>query len=438
MRYLYNVLAYLAIPFILLRLLWRTWHMPAYGKRWIERFGFVKSAPHENGIWFHAVSLGETIAAVSLIQALLNAKPHLAITVTVMTPTGSERVQALLGDKVHHVYVPYDFPGAVKRFLRRIKPKVAVIMETELWPNLLHYANTQGVALMLANGRLSQQSAKGYGYVPSLVQPMLQCFSYIAVQSDADSERFLALGAQKKQIAITGNLKYDLRIASDMYEQAKQLRQMLGKQRPVWIAASTHSGEEEKILAAFKKVQEQCPQTLLVLVPRHPERFDTVATLCKKQGFTIARRSQQEHCLASTSIYLGDTIGELLLMYGACDVAFVGGSLVPVGGHNLLEPAAFAKPTLTGPYHHNFVAVNKLLQRVGAVKQVDTVDALAETVIFWLTNKDVAYKIGIKGQQAVAENGGALDKHMALIQKLRNSSAPSKKPSSLGDLDSYS
>ena len=418
LRYLYNVLIYLSIPFILIRLVWRSWQRPGYGKRWYERFGFIPSPPHEGGIWFHAVSLGETIAAVPLINALLMAQPHLSITVTAMTLTGSDRARALLGDRVHQVYVPYDIPGAVKRFLKRVKPRVAVIMETELWPNLLHYGKAQGVSLMLANGRLSQPSAQGYKRLRYLVQPMLEVFSTIAVQSSEDRDRFYALGAKAKQLVVTGNVKYHITILPELYQQAHQLRKDLGVERPVWIAASTHGGEEALILEAFHQLRERCPHALLVLVPRHPERFEKVTRLCQKQGLEVARRSQRERCTKNIAIYLGDTLGELLLMYGACDVAFVGGSFVPVGGHNVLEAAAFAKPVITGPYTHNFLAVNEQLRAVGALKPVSTVDSLAEAVIFWLNDKQAACEAGWKGQQVVKKNSGALGKHVALIEDL--------------------
>ncbi|HSC83364.1 MAG TPA: lipid IV(A) 3-deoxy-D-manno-octulosonic acid transferase, partial [Pseudomonas sp.] len=365
-RRLYTLILHLALPLICLRLLWRAWRAPAYGRRIGERFAFGLGAFAPGGIWVHAVSLGESIAAAPLIRELLARYPHLPITVTSMTPTGSERIQALFGSRIQHCYLPYDLPWACKRFLCKVQPQLAVIMETELWPNHIHQCAMRGVPVVLANARLSERSARGYARFTKLTAPMLGELSLIAVQSEAEAERFRQLGARPDCVEVTGSIKFDLSVDPQLQQRATALRAEWGATaRPLWIAASTHAGEDEIILAAHRQLLQQFPQALLILVPRHPERFASVFELCTREGFGTVRRSLGVAVTAETQVLLGDTLGELLFLYALADLAFVGGSLVANGGHNLLEPAALGKPLLSGPHLFNFLEIATLLREAG-------------------------------------------------------------------------
>ena len=404
---------------VLLRLLWRSRLAPAYKKRWPERFGFFKfSTADQHGIWVHVVSVGEVIAAVPLIQALSKQYPQKKLIVTTMTPTGSERVRSNLPKEIFHVYTPYDIPGAINRFLNKVKPDLLILMETELWPNILHACKKRKIPTLLANARLSAKSTKGYQHFQPLTKQMLACLSVIAAQAKPDAERFISLGATEAQIKITGNMKFDLQVPASLQESAEILRQKLGSHRPIWVAASTHEGEDEILLRAFKKIRLEFPESLLILVPRHPERFNKVAQLCKKEGFRLARRSTRESCLDNTAIFLGDTMGELRLFFGAADLAFIGGSLIPRGGHNMLEAAAFGLPILTGPHFFNFLEVARLLQEADAIRIVNNENELAEQVILLMKETNLRYLLGERCQQVVKANRGALENHLTIIEKL--------------------
>lgn len=414
MRILYTFCFYCLLHVVLLRLWWRGRRAPEYRLRWAERFGFFAPvAP--GGIWVHAVSLGETIAALPLIKALQSRYPERLITVTTTTPTGSARVRAALGDSVHHVYAPYDLPDCLGRFLRRVQPALCLIMETELWPNTLAACRRQGVPVMLVNARLSERSARGYARFEGLTRGMLGALRGIAAQTEADAERFARLGAVPEQLTVTGSIKFDVALDSALIEQAAALREALGAPRPVVIAASTHRGEDEIILAAFASMRARLPDALLMLVPRHPERFDEVAALIEQHGLNCARRSALQRVDADTSVYLGDTLGELLLLYGAADVAFVGGSLVEVGGHNLLEPAALGVPLLSGPYLHNFADISRILQQAGALQLVHDQAQLAEAALRWLTEAKARRQAGEAGRAVVEANRGALERLLTVI-----------------------
>ena len=370
-RTLYTLILHLALPFIFLRLLWRAWRAPAYGKRIGERFAIGLPAFRTGGIWIHAVSLGESIAAAPLIRELLARHPELPITVTCMTPTGSERIQALFGSRIQHCYLPYDLPWACARFLGRLQPRLAVIMETELWPNHIHACHRRGIPVALANARLSERSARGYARFPRLTAPMLAELSLIAVQTAAEAERFRQLGARPERVEVTGSIKFDLSVDPELPHRAAELRGAWGAaQRPLWIAASTHAGEDEVILAAHRQLLAERPDALLILVPRHPERFTQVFELCRREGFTTLRRSTGEALAADVQVLVGDTLGELLFLYALADLAFVGGSLVANGGHNLLEPAALGKPLLAGPHLFNFLEIAAQLREAGDLLEV--------------------------------------------------------------------
>ncbi|HYF98287.1 MAG TPA: lipid IV(A) 3-deoxy-D-manno-octulosonic acid transferase, partial [Coxiellaceae bacterium] len=360
-RYFYSLILGLALPFLFVRLWWRSRSNPDYQQRWSERLGFFPRELSSASIWLHAVSLGEAVAATPLIKFLLQRYPDLPLVITSTTPTGSAYINKHFKDQVIASYLPFDLSFLLKRFLKRAKPKLCIIMETELWPNLLHCCQRQNIHVILANARLSNSSARGYARIKFIVKKMLNSLTWVIAQSDLDAQNFLSLGLQPEKLLVAGNIKFDLQLPDGLQEQALQLRQQLGQDRLIWAAASTHAGEEEIILQAFKRLRINHPNLLLILVPRHADRFDTVAELCGAHVCKVARRSLNEFPTADTDIYLSDTFGEMLLLYAASHMAFVGGSLVPVGGHNLIEPAALALPILSGPNLHNFTKVSELL-----------------------------------------------------------------------------
>lgn len=406
------------IPFIIIRLYYKSRKNSAYRKRWLERFGYFTAPQIKGGIWVHLVSVGETIAAVPMIKALQASYPDTQLIITSMTPTGSERVRALFHDSVFHVYVPYDYPGAIKRFLRRVEPSMLILMETELWPNCLHFCAKQNIPVLLANARLSEKAFLRYQRIKKVAATMLSQITIIAAQAQADADRFIALGATPEQVTVTGSMKFDISVKPELKREGKNLRQLLGLDRAVWIAASTHENEEEEILKAFHKVQQRVPDVLLVLVPRHPERFDKVAKMCSREGYQVSRRSQQDLCTNSTTIYLGDTMGELLLLYAASDVAFVGGSLVPIGGHNMLEPAVLGVPSITGPHYFNFTTIVQLLEETGGLFRVNDTEGLAQCVIDLLRDPLRRHQAGLNAQHVVEAHRGSVAMHQELVERL--------------------
>lgn len=414
----YNFLLHLLLPFVYLRLLWRGRTTPAYAQNIEQRFGGHKKLP-QGGIVIHAVSLGETLASQPLVNALLTQYPNLPLIITNTTATGAERARALWGDKVHQCYLPYDYSWAMRRFLEHSRPKLIIVMETELWPNLIDQAKQLTIPVMLANGRLSAKSAAGYGKILSLVTPMLQALTVLAAQDQDTAQRFQDLGASENSIQVTGSLKFDLTIPDDLTLRADELKQQwLLQTRPIWVAASTHEGEDEIVLTAFKQIKQQFNNALLILVPRHPERFDKVADLIAKQGLSIARRSQQQAITTEVSVFLGDSMGELLLWFALADVAFVGGSLVSVGGHNPLEPAALAVPIVTGMTMFNFKQITDILLQAGALQQAANSQELAGVVCDWLNNPEQKQQAGQAALQVVNANKGALAKHLAIVEGL--------------------
>lgn len=418
-RTLYTLLFHLGLPLVFLRLLWRAWRAPAYSRRIGERFAFGLPPLRPGGIWVHAVSVGESIAAAQMIRELMARYPHLPITVTCMTPTGSERVQALFGDSVQHCYLPYDLPWAAARFLERARPKLAVVMETELWPNHIHQCARRGIPVALANARLSARSARGYARFARLTAPMLAKLSLIAVQTEAEAERFRQLGARDECVEVTGSIKFDLTIDPALLERASKLRQQWAAlERPLWIAASTHAGEDEIILAAHRQLLSNHPQALLILVPRHPERFASVYESAVRDGFVAVRRSTGEAVGADTQVLVGDTMGELLFLYALADIAFVGGSLVPNGGHNLLEPAALGKPVLSGPHLFNFLEISAQLRAAGALREVENASELASAVDALWSDLPYAERMRTAGLVVLKNNQGALERLLAGLARL--------------------
>ena len=416
-RFIYSVVFYLITPLIILRLVIRGLAAPNYRKRWGQRFGFfTPSESSKETIWLHAVSVGETLAAVPLVKALQEKYPERRLLITCMTPTGSERITAAFGDSVDHSYAPYDTPDAVARFLKRVQPKMLIIMETELWPNTVAACYKRQIPVILANGRLSEKSARGYARVSKLSGPMVAQLSAVAAQHGDDGGRFTALGLPVEKLHITGNIKFDLELNAQIRLSAEALRQQWDgtNQRPVLLAASTHRGEDEIILQAFSLIKQSVNNALLVLVPRHPERFNQVGDLCLDVGYSLARRSNNDST-DNADILLGDTMGELMTFFGACDIAFVGGSLVSNGGHNMIEPAAWGKPTLSGLSVFNFAEVSRLLAEAGGLSLVEDAAALAESVIVLMKNPEQAQQMGLSAQQVAEANRGALERLLAVI-----------------------
>lgn len=412
-RTLYTALFYLGLPLVAIRLWLRSRKAPAYAQRIGERFSYGMPKLQPGGIWVHAVSVGESIAAAPMIRALLERYPQLPITVTCMTPTGSERIQAMFANelRLQHCYLPYDLPCAAARFLDRVQPKLAVIMETELWPNHIHQCAKRGIPVALANGRLSERSAKGYGRFSKLTAPMLAEMSFFAVQTEAEAQRFRDLGARSETVEVTGSIKFDLSIDPQLLQRAAELRsQWQAQERPVWIAASTHEGEDDVVLNAHRRLLANYPNALLILVPRHPERFNSVFELCQREGFATVRRSTGANVEADTSVLLGDTMGELLFLYALADSAFVGGSLVPNGGHNLLEPAALAKPVISGPHLFNFLDIAAQLREAGALAEVDDAEGLAVEVQRLFELPRDAQRMADAGLAVMRRNQGALQR----------------------------
>ena len=414
MRHFYTFFLCLVLPLALLRLLWRSIKAPAYRRRWKERFALFDSLETSDTLWIHAVSVGEVQATIPLVKLLREHYPSLPMVITTTTPTGSQRVRELFGEGVFHVYAPFDLPFMVGRFLDRTRPRLVVLVETEIWPNMLASCRSRNIPTLLANARLSERSARGYARLGGFTQQTFRNIDLIAAQSQADAERFIRLGAESERVEVTGSIKFDIRLPASLNEQAEVTRRLWGN-RPVWVAASTHEGEDEQLLHAHGVIRQQLPGCLLVLVPRHPERFERVAALCEKRGFSLARRSKQQACYGETAVFLGDTMGELPIFLAAADVAFVGGSLVPHGGHNILEPAALGVPVLFGPHMFNFAAISQLLLEKQAAVQVQTSDELADAIVRWLTDASERSRIGENGRRVVEENRGALDRLAALI-----------------------
>ena len=404
------------VPLLIWRLFRRGFRDHDYWQRWGERFGYSDQPELLDCVWIHAVSVGEVQAAVPLVEHFLSqAKPH-PVVVTTMTPTGSSRVRKLFGNRVHHVYAPYDLPGAVNRFLYRINPMKAIIMETEIWPNLISWCYKRNVPLILANARLSERSAKGYRRIPRLGKLALKRISFIAAQSDADKQRFLSIGANKERIAVTGSIKMDIDLPASLREQGAVLRRRIGLDRAIWVAASTHHGEEEQVLGAFRRIRENIPQSLLVLVPRHPERSDEVEALCRQRDYEVLVRSRERGDEQIRDVYLIDTLGELTQFFAACDAAFIGGSLVPIGGHNMIEASALGVAVVFGPHLHNFQEISTQLLEANAARIIHDSDELAQTMTGLLKDANLRHQLGENGKQYIESNRGALQRLIRIIQ----------------------
>ncbi|MFU8787683.1 MAG: lipid IV(A) 3-deoxy-D-manno-octulosonic acid transferase [Methylobacter sp.] len=408
MRFFYSCLFYLAAPFILVRLLWRSVKAPAYRYRWRERFAFYTKKSAQDVIWFHAVSVGEAEALFPLAKKIQQKYPEATLLITTTTPTGSARVQAVMRGRVVHVYLPYDMPCAVGRFMRHFRPKIAVIMETEIWPNLFAYCGKQGIPLYIINARLSPRSASGYQKIPALIVPALAHVKLIAAQTQDDAGRFAAIGAKTEKVRVLGNIKFDVDIPSGLIGQGLQLKADVFRGRFVWLVASTHKGEEAVFFAIYKIIKQKIPELLLVIAPRHPERFIDVKKLAGQHQLAVVARTSGEACAPHTDVYLADTMGELKMLYAAADAAFVGGSMVPVGGHNILEAAAVGTPVLFGPYMANFKDIaRQVLQRNAAIQCRDN-DEIIGAIVALHADFALRQSLAENGKVFVRQNQGAM------------------------------
>jgi len=416
LKLLYTTLFTLGLPFIIFRLIWRGFRAPAYWRRWSERFGASPILSQKPVIWIHAVSVGEVEACRPLVKALQTEYPQHQLLITTMTPTGSARVKLLFSESVAHCYLPYDLPFAIKKFLNRTKPQFGIIMETEIWPNLLRICHQSEIPTVLANARMSKRSAKGYARFPNFIRSVLNDLSLIAAQGIDDKKRFQQLGAENKKVHIIGNLKYEINLAASLKEQASAMRDMWDNNRPVLVAASTHEGEEEMLLHAARQIRAHFEDLLLIIVPRHPERFDRVSALAQKSGVKTLRRSEHRPCPSDVQVLIVDTMGELPLFYATSDIAFVGGSLVPHGGHNLLEPAILGRAVITGPHFFNFNEITKQFLAANAALQVENTEELAKTVITLLQNSQQRAQMSEAGLKLIANSQGASTRIVNLIK----------------------
>ncbi len=417
MNYVYNVLIFFAAPVAFLIELWRGLRDPSYRERLGERFGFGPSLPGPT-IWIHAVSVGEVQAAEPLVWQLRRRHPRYQLLLTTVTPTGAARARRLFGDQVQLRYIPFDLPGSVRRFFDRVRPRLAMILETELWPNLYAECGRRGVPLVLASARVSPRSVGRYRRLVPLFRQALSHGIVIAAQTETDAERFRSIGAAPERTHVTGNIKFDFQPPAGIEAQGMRWREQNAPGRPIWVAGSTHEGEEVIVLDAHRRVLERFPDALLVLVPRHPQRFDVVRELLAKRNHNCANRSSGAAISPATSVMLGDTMGELMMFYAAADVAFVAGSLVPIGGHNLLEPASVGRPVLTGPHNFNSEEIAQLLIDAGAAFIVADTGQLAQAISGLLDTAELRRVMGAAGRSVLDANRGALDRLLTLVDPL--------------------
>lgn len=412
-RAAYTVLLHLLIPFALARLAWRARRQRGYLRHLPERFGRYTLRLERPVIWLHTVSVGETRAAEPLVKALRERWPDHRILLTHMTPTGRETGEQTFGDTVSRCYLPYDLPWAVARFLSRFQPRLGLLLETEIWPNLIHACHVRSIPLYLVNARLSERSARGYARFAGFTRATLRELAGVAAQTAADAQRLLTLGAP--EAAVCGNLKFDRSPRPEDLHLGERFREWFGT-RPVFLAASTRENEEEKVLAALECAAQ--PGLLTVIVPRHPQRFDAVARLLAQRGLAYQRRSEGRAVAATTSVLLGDSLGELYAFYASCDLAFIGGSLLPLGGQNLLEACAAGKPALVGPHMFNFEEATRLAVAAGAAVQVRDEQELGRVLAELLANPERRSRMGQAGLALMRQHQGAAQRIVALLKPL--------------------
>jgi len=417
-RLLYIAIAYLLAPVVLVALALRGFRDRSHWEGFAERLGLGRRLPDGRSIWVHAVSVGEVQASAPLVNALLAKFPGMPLVVTTGTATGRVRARALFKERVDVRYVPIDLPGAVRRFFDRVRPQLAVILETEIWPNLYHRCGQLDIPLVMASARISPRSVNRYRRMVGLFRQALSHGIFIAAQSEQDAERFRSIGASADRTHVVGNIKFDFRLPPNIETQGATLRRLLGVDRPVWVAGSSHAGEEDVLLAAHRQVRARYAQALLVLVPRHPPRFGEVAGWLEAQGVKFVTRESGGGTTGDTEVFLVNTLGELLAFYAAGDVAFVGGTLVPIGGHNLLEPAALGLPVLAGVYNFNSADVARLLVESGAVRIVHDAADLSAAICGLLAEPAARARMGASGRKAIEANRGAVDRLMAFLAPL--------------------
>ena len=415
LRALYSAVLYVLTPVTLYHLIWRGFRYPEYFQRWNERYGSYDTPGSPVDVWLHAVSVGEVNAAAPVVNALLRRHRGLRLLITTITPTGSERVQALWGDRVLHVYSPYDLPGAVARFLRHFPPRLALIMETELWPSLLFGCHDRKVPVYILNARLSARSLRGYSVLRPLIARMLRTVRRVAAQSDDDAARFVQLGAAPEQVRDVGNLKFDIPVPDTVDDIVAGFRRHLSAQRRVWIAASTHEDEEAPVLAIHARLRKRWPDLLLLWAPRHPERFPRVVDAARDAGWTVGTRRADRWPSASDDVFVLDTLGELMAFYACADVAFVGGSLQAIGGHNMLEPAAVGTPAVTGPHLHNFSEISRRLKEAEALVIAPDGTGVAVAIEDLLADDARRHDMAGRGRALVEHGRGALARTLAMI-----------------------
>ncbi len=425
--HLYTFVLYLALPLAFLRLWWRGFRQPAYRQHWRERLGYVAEIANDAPlVWVHAVSVGEVRAAEPLVNALLQRHPQLLLLMTTTTPTGRETVARLFGDRVRCCYMPWDLPFAIRRFLSSIRPEKVIVLETELWPNLFRELKQRDIPLFLVNARLSDASLRGYRRMPSLVRGTLSCVTGIAAQSEVDAGRFMALGAPGNRVKYVGNLKYEVELRQDFELRLTGLRQQFGCCEPLWVAGSTHPGEEEIVLSVHRRLLARYPNCLLFLVPRHPERAADVVLLCQQAGMSVALYSDiagydqakrsADPVPDQNQVVVVNVLGELIYLYGLASVAFIGGSLVLHGGHNPLEAVQAGCAVVSGEHVDNFADIYHQLESVGAVTCIENEDGLAKTIETLLGDAELRRRQLVAAEQVLAGNRGALARVLALIE----------------------
>ncbi len=418
MRFAYVVLSYLLSPLYAMYWIFRGLVNQAYWDRLGQRLGFGYPVLSKGSIWIHAVSVGEVQATVPLIEVLRDRFPNRQLLITTVTPTGAARASSLYGHRVTHCYVPFEIPFAVRNFFNAIKPDLALVMETEIWPNLYDACGRREIPLILVSARISPQSVNRYRRFLPLFRETLSHGIVIAAQSEADAERFRSLGAAPERTWVTGNIKFDFETPADLEGRGEALREQYFPERPVWVAASTHDKEEEQVLSAHQQLLEEIPEALLILVPRHPERFGAVKSLLRKAEVKFVSRTDERPCARDTVVFVGDTMGELPMFYAASDIAFVGGTLVPIGGHNLLEPAALGLPIVTGPHLFNTQDIANMFSELGAFVQVQDATELSAALKTLFRDRDEAQKMASKGRTILVDNKGALQRLLDLMEPL--------------------
>ena len=415
LRGLYSAALYLLVPVTVYHLIWRGFRQEAYLERWGERYARYASPGAEAPVWVHAVSVGEVNAVAPLVNALLAAAPERRLLVTTITPTGSARVRALWGERVAHVYLPYDLGGAVRRFLAHFRPRIALVVETELWPNLLFCCRDAGIPAYLVNARLSERSLRGYRVLRPLLSRALATMRRVAAQSADDARRFGELGAPAGVLAVTGNLKYDIALDEEAIARgAAEFRERIGP-RPVWIAASTHPEEEAPVVEMHRRLRARWPDLLMLWAPRHPERFGSAAQQAVDAGWRVATRRLTRSPDADDAVFVLDTLGELQQFYACADVAFVGGSLQDVGGHNLLEPAAVGTPVVSGPHLHNFAQIAQQMTAAGALRVGQDAGAVTDLLAQLLEDAGARARMREAGMALVRDGRGALQRTLDII-----------------------